>query len=240
MQVLIRIGISSFLLTAVCLAGAQTQAATPSPSVSDRASLDRFIYPLAKPIKCPTVVVDSTDLPEAAAWGDAAKHLVELWFPTVCQLLATEKFRVPSQVRLVIRKHIDAPAYTAGNVITIDGQWITAHPNDLGMVIHELTHVVQQYPDGGPKPGWLVEGIADYVRWWRYEPDSPRPRLGPNATYHDAYRTTAAFLAWVSYHYNESLVPELDRAMRERRDPMPLFKKLTGKSPEDLWTEMRG
>ena len=209
-----------------------------APAVTDRLSLDRFIYPLARPIPTPKVVVDATDLPEAAPWGDAAKHLVELWFPTVTQLLATETFHVPKQIRLVIKKKIDAPAYTENDTITISGEWIAAHPNDLGMVIHELTHVVQQY-HGGNQPGWLVEGIADYVRWWRYEPDSPRPRLGPNATYHDSYRTTAAFLAWVSYHYNERLVPELDRAMRANHDPIPIFQQLTGKSPEDLWTEMR-
>lgn len=211
----------------------------PVPSVSDRASLDRFIYPLSKPLRCPKVVVDSTDFPDGAAWGDAARHLVELWFPTVTQLLATETFRVPRQITLVLKKHIDAPAYTANDTITIDGQWITAHPNDLGMVVHELTHVVQQYQGGG-QPGWLVEGIADYVRWWRYEPDSPRPRIGPTATYHDSYRTTAAFLAWVSYHYNEALVPALDRAMRANQDPVPVFQQLTGRTPEQLWTEMTG
>jgi hypothetical protein len=105
------------------------------------------------------------------------------------------------------------------------------------MVVHELTHVVQQYHGEG-QPGWLVEGIADYVRWWRYEPDSPRPRFGPKATYHDSYQTTAAFLAWVSYHYNEALVPSLDRAMRANQDPVPVFQQLTGKSPDDLWREM--
>jgi hypothetical protein len=204
--------------------------------MKDRPSLDRYIYPLSKPIACPRIVVDSTDFPQGAAWGDAAKDLIKLWFPTVCQLLATKDFRTPTQITLVLRKHIDAPAYTADNTITVDGEWIAKHPNDLGMVIHELTHVVQQYPDG--EPGWLVEGIADYVRWWRYEPDSPRPHLGPKATYHDAYRTTAAFLAWVSYHYDERLVPALDNEMRRGRDPMPVFQKLTGKTPQQLWDEM--
>ena len=30
----------------------------------------------------------------------------------------------------------------------------------FGVVIHELTHVIQAYPAAGDKPGWLVEGIA--------------------------------------------------------------------------------
>jgi hypothetical protein len=64
-------------------------------------------------------------------------------------------------------------------VITISGKWITEHPDDLGMVIHELVHVVQGYPNSRHKAGWLVEGIADYIRWWRYEPEAPRPRIDP-------------------------------------------------------------
>ena len=41
-----------------------------------------------------------------------------------------------------------------------DAQWISDHPDDFGMVIHELIHVIQAYPAAGDKPGWLVEGIA--------------------------------------------------------------------------------
>lgn len=224
------------LLTALfglCLAAAYGQ---EKGSISDRSSLDRYIYPLAPAQKCPPVEVDSSDLPEAAAWGDAAKTLVEHWYPVICGLLSTQDYHSPSHVRLVIKKHIDAPAYTEGDTITIDGQWITGHPNDLGMIIHELTHVIQHYH--GDNPGWLVEGIADFVRWWRYEPSPPGPRFSATATYHDSYRTTAAFLAWVSEHYDQRIVPQIDLAMRNNQDPMPLFEKLTGKTAQQLWDEM--
>jgi len=168
---------------------------------------------------------------------DAAKSVVLQWFSPICQMLASEKFRTPRQITLVVKKSIDAPAYTVNDTITVSGAWITAHPNDLGMIVHELTHVVQAYPDG-PKPGWLVEGIADFVRWWRYEPSPPGPRIGPNATYHDSYRTTAAWLAYVSEHYDQHIVPALDRAMRNRQDPEPLFQQMTGLSEQQLWDEM--
>jgi hypothetical protein len=200
-------------------------------------SLSRYVYPLSAPIKTPPVTVDSSDLPDEAGWGDEAKHVVEMWFPIVCQLLATDKWHAPRQIKLVIKKHIDAPAYTVGSTITIDGQWITAHPDDLGMVVHELTHVIQNYPDGKDRPGWLVEGIADYVRWWRYEPEAAHPINKEKAHYNDSYRTTAAFLGWVSRKYNMGLVPALDRAMREGVDPMPVFQQLTGKGVDDLNTE---
>lgn len=204
--------------------------------------LNRHIYPLSKPMSTPPVVVDATDFPDGQKWGDAAKGLVETWYPTVTSWLATEDFKAPSEIRLVIKKEISAPAYASGGTITINGKWITQHPGDLGMVIHELVHVVQQYPNSRNKPGWLVEGIADYIRWWRYEPElhSTKGRTKINiekAKYTDSYRTTAMWLAWAGRSYHMGLVPALDRAMRKREDPMPVFKRLTGKDAEELWKE---
>lgn len=212
-------------------------APAPSSAVQDP-GLDKFVYPMGKALACPPVVVDASDFPEGQAWGDAAKVQVEAWFPIVTAMLSTQDYRVPAEIRLVIKKEISAPAFASGNTITINGKWITQRPDDLGMAIHELVHVVQSYPASRSKPGWLVEGIADYIRWWRYEPEAPRPRINVDrAKYSDSYRTTAYWLAWVSKKYDMRLVPALDLAMRKREDPMPLFQKMTGKTPDELWTE---
>lgn len=202
-------------------------------------SLERFVYPLSKQLVCPPVVVDSSDLPAQEEWGKAAKAVVEQWYSNITALLATEKFKAPKQIRLVIKKEISAPAWASGDTITISGKWIASHPDDLGMIVHELTHVVQQYP-GGKAPGWLVEGIADYIRWWRYEPEAPRSKIDfGKANYTDAYRTTAWWLAWSSQKYNRGLVPALDRALREGKDGMDVFEKMTGKDADQLWQEFK-
>lgn len=221
---------------------------------SPQANLSKHIYPLAKPLSCPPVVLDFSDAPEAKAWAEQAKELVESWYPKLTELLATDgkdpltgvskgaKYNPPSEIKLVFKKTLNVPAHAAGGTITINGTWIAQHPDDLGMVIHELTHVIQQYPNSRSKPGWLVEGIADYIRWWKYEPElhagKGRTKVDPaKGKYTDAYRTTAVWLAWASRKYNMALVPALDKAMRDREDPMPLFQKITGKSPDDLWKE---
>lgn len=223
-------------------------------SAQVKPDLAKHIYPIAKPIVCPKVEVDATDFPEGKEWIDTAKVLVETWFTTVCGWLGTdgrdpatgekkgEAFQPPKVIHLVIKKEISAPAYTTGGTITVNGKWITAHPDDLGMMIHELTHVVQHYGGGRRVPGWLVEGIADYIRWWRYEPElhatSGRTKIDPaKSNYTDSYRTTALWLAWCGRKYNMALVPSLDKAMRDREDPMPIFEKLTGKTAPDLWKE---
>lgn len=199
---------------------------------------DRHIYPLSKPIEAPPVVLDVGEFPESKAWGEAAKAIVVKWFPIVTSMLSTKDYKPPREIRLRIVPTANVPAYASGNTITINGKWITERPDDFGMVVHELVHVVQQYPRNDKKPGWLVEGIADYIRWWRYEPEAPRPRIDyEKANYTDSYRTTAYFLAWVSRKYDMRLVPLLDLALRKAQDPMPVFEQLTGKDVEALWKE---
>ncbi len=46
-------------------------------------------------------------------------------------------------------------------------------------MVHETVHCVQRYRGRG-NPGWLVEGVADYVRFFKYEPKKPAP-LTPGA-----------------------------------------------------------
>jgi hypothetical protein len=221
------------MVVAAILSGplaAQT-ADAPSP-------IARYVDPLARAREAPPVVIDVTAAPEAKAWAEQARALVRDWFPPVCQLLATEKFTPPKEITLVFKPDISAPAYTAGGEITVNATWIKQHPEDFGMIIHEMTHVIQAYPNGGDKPGWLVEGIADYIRWWRYEPEAPRTRINPEkASYRDSYRTTAAFLAWACYKYDRSLVRKLDEALRERKYSPEIFDKATGESLDALWGE---
>jgi hypothetical protein len=205
---------------------------------SDDGALSRHVYPLAKRLEAPPITVDVSEIPEAKAWGEAAKSVVQTWYPTVTSLLATESWKPPKQIKIVIKKEISAPAWASGDTITVSGKWITQRPDDLGMMVHELTHIVQSYPRNEANVGWLVEGIADYIRWWRYEPEAPRPKIDPEKSKHtDAYRTTAYWLAWASRKYDMRLVPALDRELRKGKDPMPVFLSTTGKTADELWKE---
>jgi hypothetical protein len=98
--------------------------------------------------------------------------------------------------------------------------------------------VVQQYKTRG-NPGWLVEGIADYMRWFHFEPPAHRPKL-PNpaeAQYTDSYQTTAGFLEHVVKNHDHELVVKLNAAMREGRYNRDLWKEYTGMTAQELWQE---
>ena len=104
------------------------------------------------------------------------------------------------------------------------------------MIVHELTHVVQAYPKYDPV--WLVEGIADYVRFFHFEPEANRPHPDPKkANCRDSYRTTAAFLDWAVRRYDPDLVRKLDRALKAGTYSDDLFRQSTGKPLDQLNAE---
>jgi hypothetical protein len=181
------------------------------------------------------VSVDTDDAPEVADWGKKAKALVEKWHPLIADLLPSDGFTPPRQVRLVFKKDMKGVAGTSGDTITISARWVQKHPDDLGMVVHELTHVIQGYRRPGRNNGWLVEGIADYVRFYHFEPQKKVTVNPHRAKYRDGYRTTAAFLAWIEKDRDKDIVRKLNAALRAGKYDDELFKTYTSKTLDELW-----
>lgn len=160
----------------------------------------------------PNFVQVQVEDPSLKSWSAEAKSLLVLWYPKIEAMLNLPLDPHPATVYLVIDTHGDGIAGTANRRIEVNGDYVRKHPKDIGLVVHELTHVIQAYQGDGP--GWLTEGIADWVRWFHYEPLSKRPH--PRATsvdYHHGYQDAAAFLYWASERYNPNLVPILNQAM---------------------------
>ncbi|NDG63970.1 MAG: hypothetical protein EBY29_10990 [Planctomycetes bacterium] len=229
-----------FAIALLCLS--MIAAASLSPHTADDPFV-RFAAPLAaEPAGTSTnIVLDVSgigDSPALMQWaGDAGKVCAE-WYPIVCRFLATEDWARPKELVLVFRRGLNAPAVTRENRMEFDAQWITDHPDDFGIVIHELTHVIQAYPAATTTPGWLVEGIADYIRLWKYEPEVPRPHIErATAKWTDGYRTTATFLAWACARYDRRLVRVLDKALRNGSYSDAIWTQVTGKGLEELWAE---
>ena len=213
---------------------AQPPAAFPTGDV-----LTKQAYLLAseKSVKTPRVTIDTSAAPDLAEWGKNAGVLVAQWYPIVWNLLGTKDAKPASEIKVTFQLKQDAPAYATGSGIFVSVPWVRAHPDDFGMMIHEMTHLIQAYPDSNSTPGWLVEGIADYIRWWRYEPEAPRPRITEKNKYTDAYRVTAYFLAYLTHKYDHALVQKLDSAMKKRQYNSSLFEASTGKTLDVLWAE---
>jgi len=207
-------------------------------AVAGRASADETesTKPAAKP-SAVKITVDVTEVPDLKQWAEKAKDLCVEWYPKITETLQSDGFTPPSEVKLVFKKKSRFIAFAGGKTITISGDWITKNPDDYGMVVHELTHIVQQYRRANQGSGWLVEGIADYVRFFQYEPQTKvRPPNPKRDKAKSSYRITARFLDWVVNNYDEQLVNKLNRALRGGEYQDELFAFYTGMSLDDLWT----
>lgn len=185
-----------------------------------------------------TITLDTSESPDLAEWAQKSKDLCLEWYPKLLAALPSDGFTPPDSLRIVFRRKLAAPAMTGGGVMSINAPYVEGNRNDLGMVIHELMHVVQSYPGQKENMGWLTEGIADYVRFWIYEPKTPQSPIDKqHASYRDAYRTTAAFLGYLTETHDKDIVRKLNAKLRKGEGEAALFQQMLGKSVDDLWKE---
>lgn len=143
------------------------------------------------------------------------------------------------KVTFIIDPGYTGVAAAGGGVVRVNPKWMADHPEDIDVVTHEAMHIVQAYP-GGAGPGWLTEGIADYVRHvYGVNNEAGKwalPKFDSKHHYTNAYRVTARFLVWAEKNYNKKLVNKLDNAMRTKTYKPELWQELTGKTLDELWS----
>lgn len=130
-------------------------------------------------------------------------------------------------------------AATGGGKTVFSAAYYRAHPEDIDVVTHEVMHLVQSYPRYHPV--WLVEGIADYVRYdyglHNRSAGWTLPNYRPSQSYRNSYRVTARFLLWVQAHGDKQVVDQLDASLRDNTYNDDTWQKLTGKSVDDWWKQ---
>lgn len=181
--------------------------------------------------------LDVGDAPEMKEWAEKAARVCEQQYAMINEELKDDRFQPPRRVRMRLKK-MDGVAYAGGGQITGSVAYFKRHPDDIGAMVHETVHIVQSYRVRG-NPGWLVEGIADYIRFFKYEPGK-LGRINPRrARYDGSYRVTAAFLAYLTEKYDKDIVRKLNKMMREGEYKKEAFHKWTGKTLEQLGEEWR-
>ena len=148
----------------------------------------------------------------------------------------------PTRIRLVVDPgYTDGPAATGGGVITVSAAYARAHPRDLDIVTHEVTHIVQAYSSETYAHWWhWVEGVADYARY-RFGRDNAA--CGWSIAHHergstctDGYRATARFLAWIVDAGGDGVVQDLDAALRNGTYSDVFWTARTGDDIAALWS----
>jgi hypothetical protein len=199
--------------------------------------------------------LDTTIAPDLTAW--ATHHLVPVvqeWYPRIVALLPSEDFVAPERVLILFRDDMGGtPASAGGGRINCNLEWFRRNLRGeaVGSVVHEMVHVVQQYgrplrgvPGRTRPPGWLVEGIPDYIRWFLYEPASRGAEITARnferARFDGNYRISANFLNWVVEQHGPEIIVKLNAAAREGRYREELWVEFTGKTVQqlgDAWRE---
>jgi Peptidase of plants and bacteria len=199
--------------------------------------------------------IDTSAAPDLTEWAD--QELVPVlreWYPKIVKLLPSPGFEAPTRVTIRFREGMGGtPAATGGSRISCNAGWFRRNLKGeaKGAVVHEMVHVVQQYGrarrnnrNATRTPGWLVEGIPDYIRWFLYEPETKGAEITrrnlARARYDGNYRITGNFLNWVTGKYDPEIVPKLNMAAREGRYQEDLWKEYTGKTVQELGAEWKG
>lgn len=196
--------------------------------------------------------IDTTETPDLTKWAtEKLAPVVVAWYPKIVEMLPSDGFAAPQSFTITFTSDYRGVAATAGTRVLCAPEWFRNNRDGeaIGAVVHELVHVVQQYrwgrrdPDGQRPPGWLTEGIPDYIRWFLYEPQSRGAEIGPdrvaNARYDGSYRVSANFLNWAVAQHGDEIIPKINAALREGRYNDELWNELTGKSVDDLGIEWK-
>lgn len=180
------------------------------------------------------------------------KPTLAKWYPIILADLPTNGFVPPQRYTITLEANGKGVAYTSGLHVVVNAKWIETEVakgpqnESLGALVHESVHVAQQYYNvkgDEHAPVWLREGIADYIRWWKYEtaatrrPFTLRKPDGEKVSYKDGYHTTAAFLEYLAKNYDHEIVVKLNTSGRMGTYSDALFHQYTGKTLDELWAE---
>jgi hypothetical protein len=209
------------------------------------------------------ILLDISSAPDAGDYALKSSPLVMEWYPKINAILYGTDRPLPfNTVVVAFEPGMKVASVTSGNVIHVNSARIKVMPDDFrGMIIHELTHVVQQYPPGQNDTGWLTEGIADYIRHKYFENDI-QPTLHLNNSgklygyrrtepffyglqeagtslnekgYLKSYQVTASFLFWLENHKDKQIVQDLNKKLSQGQYSPELFQQFCGQPLDDLW-----
>jgi len=199
------------------------------------------------------ITIETTETPDLTEW--AHKELapvVQKWYPKLVKMLPSEGFQAPRRVSIAFSATMRGVAAAGGTRVRCAANWFRRELQGeaKGAVVHELVHVVQNYgiarrtnPNPTRTPGWLVEGIADYIRWFLYEPETHGAEItGRNisrARYDGNYRISANFLNWATETYDKDIVRKLNAAARQGSYNEEMWTKLTGHTVQELGDEWK-
>jgi hypothetical protein len=201
-------------------------------SIDSEPPLVSFKYPVE-------YVLGQIDRPEMRPWAEHAARICERAYPLINEELQSADYKPMRVIRLNLMNNNHGIASTwGGGTITGSTDYFAEHPDDVGAFIELSAVIVGQYPRG-KAPRWLVDGIGDYVRFFKFEPGKLSPNDPATTRFDSDSRATAAFLAYLVEEYDPLFVRKLNQLLREGKYKERSFQDLTGRTLAELDEEWR-
>ena len=224
-----------------------------APEAERSATMEPWMFTIDKDGKTYQITIDTSESPDLAEWAQQElAPVVKEWYPKIVAQLPSEDYNAPESLKIEISPRVRGVAATRGTRVQCSAEWFRRNLRGeaKGAVVHELVHVVQQYgrartknSDATRPPGWLTEGIADYIRWFLYEPESRGAEITQanlsQARYDMSYRGSANFLNWVAERYDRQIVTKLNAALRDGRYRDDLWSEISGRTLAELGDEWK-
>lgn len=168
------------------------------------------------------------------------KRMIGTFFIVYPKLAKTYNKETLKTVEFIVDTAYKGVAAAYDGKVVFSSQWLKDHPEDIDVITHEAMHIVQNYTHN-VEPGWLTEGIADYVRY-KFGVDNAGagwslPDFSRNHHYTNSYRITARFLVWAENKIKPGIVKTLDNSLREGTYTADIWRELTGKDLDELWAQ---
>jgi hypothetical protein len=218
------------------------------------------------------VHTDISKAPEDWAFAGKSKAICEEWHPRINEILFGPDHSLPFTDIYIIFEETQQPAFTTRTFVKNEAPRCEIHiardqknrPDDFGgMVIHELTHINQNYLVASKEAAWVTEGIADYVRHKYFEDDilgkqtvdesgrlrgyttaAPfffglqQERIGlKRKGYLKSYTVAAEFLFWLEREKDKEIVRQLNAALAEGHYSAKLFGQFCKAPLDELWRQ---
>ncbi|HEX4590144.1 MAG TPA: basic secretory protein-like protein, partial [Gemmataceae bacterium] len=191
--------------------------------------------------KHPVEIFAWSEDPEMTEWVMKAARICEREYDMICEELKSDGYKPRTEFTMDLTNDYRGVAQTSGGAEVLGSvRFFKRHKDDFGAMFHETVHVAQMYRRGnGRDVGWLVEGIPDYLRFFKYEPGKIGPIDRVEWKYNGAYRQSAHFLNYVTERYDKEIVRKINAALREGKYKPELWKEYTKKPLEELAKEWK-
>ena len=152
------------------------------------------------------------------------------------KLLWVEGYRPLKKLNLFLARNVGAPGFSnAPRAVIIDADFFRRAPKNYNLIVHELTHCVQNYPE---YVVWVTEGIADLMSYklgYRTDVGSPKP----GGSYKHGYSRAASFLLWLENKMDKDIVIKLHKLLRKGEYKPQFFIDNYEKDVDTLWAEFQ-